>query len=138
MFSKKSSDSLPVDTFIGEKSTFEGNIKLQGTVSIDGKVLGEITAEGDVIIGEKANITGNIYANNIIISGSVKGNITATGQLRLTTTAKLMGDIKIGSLITDDGAVFQGNCGMLDKNSATTNLLTQNTLSKPKEKETDK
>jgi cytoskeletal protein CcmA (bactofilin family) len=114
MLSKKKSNIISVDTFIGEKSFFEGNIDLEGTIRVDGKTVGEIKAEGDIIIGEKATISGNIFANNIIISGVVEGNVTARQQLRLTNTAKLTGDIKAHSLITDDGALFQGNCEMIE------------------------
>ncbi|MBZ4644990.1 MAG: hypothetical protein PWR27_792 [Petroclostridium sp.] len=117
MFSKKSSSSYSVDTLIGANSFFEGNIKLDGTIRIDGKTRGEVKAEGDVIIGEKATVWGNIYANNVIISGIVEGNITAKGQLRLTTSAKLTGDIKTNSLIADEGAIFHGNCAMMENST---------------------
>ncbi|MGE4282531.1 MAG: polymer-forming cytoskeletal protein [Clostridia bacterium] len=132
MFTKKTSGSIPVDTFIGENSTFEGNIKLKETIKVDGKVIGEITAEGDVIIGDSAIISGNIYANNVIVAGSVNGNVTAKNQMRLTVTSKLIGDIKTYSLIIDEGAMFQGNCGMLDRPSEPVISETSNTSPKQK------
>ncbi|NLY42423.1 MAG: polymer-forming cytoskeletal protein [Clostridiaceae bacterium] len=114
MFSSIRARTITVDTLIGEGSYFEGNIQSEETIKIDGKIHGEIRAGGDIIIGEKAHIQGNIFGTNIIISGKVEGNVEARGQLRLTVSAQLIGDIKINSFIADEGAVFQGNCTMLE------------------------
>ena len=114
MFLSKKARASAVDTLIGENSCFEGNIRSDGTIRIDGKTNGDINAEGDIIIGETASIKGNISGMNIIISGKVNGNVEAKGQLRLTVSAQLSGDIKMHSFIADEGAVFQGNCTMLE------------------------
>ena len=50
MFFKKNTRYISVDTLIGEKAHFEGNITLEGNIRIDGKVNGEIKVSGDVII----------------------------------------------------------------------------------------
>lgn len=115
MMSKRRSNEISVDTLIGKNTYFEGNIKSDGTIRIDGKIKGEIESKGDVVVGESGSIIGNIECMNVIISGSVEGNVIAREQLRLTPTAKLVGDIKMNSLITDEGASFTGNCGMVDK-----------------------
>ncbi|MCG8502792.1 MAG: polymer-forming cytoskeletal protein [Firmicutes bacterium] len=114
MLSKKKSQTISVDTLIGKNAFFEGNLKLEGTIRIDGKVNGEIEVKGDVVIGETALVTGNIVSTNVIISGTVEGNVIAKEQLRLTSSSKLVGDIKMNSLIADEGAILNGNCGMLD------------------------
>ncbi len=118
MFSKNKTNVISVDTLIGKNTTFEGNIKLGGIIRIDGKVKGEISSTGDVIIGEDAKVIGNIMCNNIIISGIVEGNITAKEQLRLTSTAKLSGDTSMNCFITDEGAQVNGKCIMVDKKSS--------------------
>jgi cytoskeletal protein CcmA (bactofilin family) len=33
------------------------------------------------------------------------------------TQAKLYGDIEVNSIVTDEGAIFQGNCRMIEVNS---------------------
>ena len=82
-----------IDTVIGKNSTFEGTIKSEGTLRIDGNFTGQIETKGNVVIGESAKIEANITTDNIIVSGEVKGNIFAKGQLQLTSTGKLYGDI---------------------------------------------
>lgn len=115
MFSKKESGSREIfDTLIGVSTFFEGNIESEGTVKIDGRVKGDIKVNGDVFIGESAQITGNIYADNIHLSGTVEGNMRSTGVLKMLPTSKLYGDIHVNSFVADEGAIFQGKCSMAD------------------------
>lgn len=114
MFGKKDSENFDkFDTIIGVSTTFEGNIQSEGTLRVDGKVKGDIKATGNVFIGEKAVVTGNLSANNIHTSGVVEGNIEAKGTLRILSTSKINGDIKVVSLITDEGGIFNGKCTMI-------------------------
>ncbi len=77
MFNKKQESASPqfdnFDTLIGKKSEFEGTIKVQGPVRIDGIITGEIQSESDVVIGEGAEITGNIRCKNIFVGGYCQG-----------------------------------------------------------------
>lgn len=114
MFGKKDSENLDkFDTIIGVNTTFEGNIQSEGTLRVDGKVKGDIKTTGNVFIGEKAVVTGNLSASNIHTSGVVEGNIEAKGTLRILATSKINGDIKVVSLITDEGGTFNGRCTMI-------------------------
>ncbi len=114
MFSKgNSGNAESFDTIIGINSKFEGNIETNGTIRIDGKVLGNLKINGDVYVGKDAAITGNINANNIFISGRVEGNIESKGTLKIQASAKLYGDLTVFSIVTEEGSVFEGNCKML-------------------------
>jgi len=103
-----------VDTLIGTNTIIEGNIKCGGTIRIDGTVNGDIAVKGDVIAGKTATIRGGINAENVEISGTVQGNIKAANVLKLYSSAKLVGDIEIHSFTTDEGALFQGGCNMVE------------------------
>lgn len=102
-----------MDTIIGKESMIEGNIICEGTVRIDGRVKGKLDVKGDVYLGEKSSVEGDIEANNVYISGSVKGNISCNGLLRLFSKAKLMGDAILMSFVADEGAVFNGKINTL-------------------------
>lgn len=43
-----------IDTVIGKNSTFEGTIKSEGTLRIDGNFTGQIETKGNIVIGESA------------------------------------------------------------------------------------
>ena len=116
MFKQKNTP-LAMDTVLGEFTTFSGNIESEGSIKVLGKVEGDVNASGDVYIEHTSSVIGNIYGSNVYISGYIKGNVLAKGILHLMTQAKLYGDIEVNSIVTDEGAIFQGNCRMIEVNS---------------------
>lgn len=117
MFSKKTTP-LTMDTIFGEYSSITGNIDSEGSVKLLGKVEGDIKAGGDIYIEPAASVTGNVYGTNIFLSGTIKGNVLAKGILHLMAQARLFGDIEVNSIVTDEGAIFQGSCRMIDLDKA--------------------
>lgn len=115
MFKQKNTP-LAMDTVLGEFTSFSGNIESEGSIKVLGKVEGDVKASGDVYIEPTSTVTGNIYGSNVYISGYIKGNVLAKGILHLMTQAKLYGDIEVNSIVTDEGAIFQGNCRMIEVN----------------------
>ena len=113
MFKQKNTP-LAMDTVLGEFTSFTGNIDSEGSIKVLGKVEGDVKASGDVYIEPTSSVKGNIYGSNVYISGYIKGNVLAKGILHLMTQAKLYGDIEVNSIVTDEGAIFQGNCRMIE------------------------
>jgi cytoskeletal protein CcmA (bactofilin family) len=126
-----------VDTIIGQGSSFEGNLISQGMVRIDGSLKGDIETQGDVYIGEKASVEGNIKARNLFVGGYIKGIVLVTDRLELNATAQLYGSITVGNLIIEEGAVFKGDCMTVlakeatDKTSSKANNKTNNKAAQP-------
>jgi len=114
MFSKKKETVLPMDTIIGEYTTFTGNIDSEGSVKILGKVEGDIKSSDEVYIEPTASIKGNVYGSNVYVSGTIAGNVFSKGILHLMAQSKLLGDIEVNSIVTDEGAIFHGNCKMIE------------------------
>jgi len=101
-----------IDTYIGVDSVITGDIQSSKSISVDGKVNGNVTCTGELIIGRNATITGNIKAYNVHSSGYVKGDIDADDFIKLTTTCKVEGNICSKSFIADEGSIFNGLCNM--------------------------
>lgn len=111
MFKRKGMDlEGPVDTLIGKQASFEGVLKVAGSLRVDGAVSGEIQGDANIVIGESGRVTAGIQAKNVILAGEVRGNIAASGRTEITGTGRLYGDLRTKSLVIDEGAVFQGNC----------------------------
>lgn len=85
-----------------------GSIVSEGEVQLDGTVDGDIRA-GSLIIGEEAVVTGEVYAETVVIRGKVSGSVRAR-QVQLTATARIEGDIVHAALSVESGAFFDGNC----------------------------
>ena len=101
-----------VDTLLGAGAEFRGNINVEGSIIIDGKVDGNVNASGRITLGMHAAVRGNLNAPTIIIGGKVHGHVVATAQARLLPGAHVDGDIKAPKLVVDLGATFSGKVGM--------------------------
>ncbi|OAS20560.1 bactofilin family protein [Paenibacillus oryzisoli] len=105
------------DTLIGEGTSFEGRIKSEASIRIEGGITGDIDCAGDVIIGEHGVVKSNISARDVVLAGSVQGNITTKGKLTITSTGALHGNISAASFIIEEGGVFQGSSKMETKSA---------------------
>jgi cytoskeletal protein CcmA (bactofilin family) len=108
----KTASSEKVETIVGPGTAVQGNILATGTVRVDGRVIGEIQTEGDIIVGEKGQVNGIVKGRDITIAGSLEGNVDASGRLHIVSTGKVNGDIVVESLMVEDGAKYKGNCKM--------------------------
>ena len=101
-----------VDTLIGEQAKIEGTLHSQGSIRIEGRIKGEINAQGEVLVGEKSHIEASIFARRVIVAGEVKGNIEVVNGLEIVSTGKVYGDITGDRLTIEEGAVYKGNVNM--------------------------
>lgn len=106
-----------VDTIIGKETHLTGRLVATGAIRIDGRVEGEIEADGDVVVGEPGKIVASIRARNVTVAGEVQGNVYAEGRLEIVPSGKIYGDVKIAVLAIEDGAIFKGMCEMITEDS---------------------
>lgn len=79
---------------------------------MDGKVEGDISCNGKIVIGPKGSVTGNIVSENAEILGEVDGSVKVSAKLILKSTAIIKGDIYTQSLEIEPNARFNGACSM--------------------------
>jgi cytoskeletal protein CcmA (bactofilin family) len=101
-----------IDNIIGPKASFQGHLKAEGNVRVDGYLDGSLETKGNVIIGEAAKVTADITASNVQVWGAVKGNISTTGRLEILPSGRVWGEIKVTSLLIDEGGLFRGKSVM--------------------------
>ncbi len=101
-----------IDNIIGPKTSFQGHLKAEGNVRVDGYLEGSLETKGNVIIGEVAKVTADITASNVQVWGAVKGNISAAGRLEILPSGRVWGEIKVSSLLIDEGGLFRGKSVM--------------------------
>lgn len=104
----------PINT-ITEGTEIKGDIKAAGDFRFDGKLEGNFTLNGKLVVGENGHVNGNIVCQNATIMGHVVGNITVKDQLSLNAAANVKGDILINKLAIEPGASFSGTCRMIDE-----------------------
>lgn len=112
---KKSDLNSSSINLIGAGTVIEGRIITKNDIRIDGSVNGNIRSEGKVVLGQKANIDGNMYCADSDLSGRVEGNVICKGFLQLKATARIQGDIFTKHLEIENGAQFNGYCNTGEK-----------------------
>jgi len=95
-------------TLLAKGVVLKGEIHVEGTVRIDGRLDGEIQTKGQVIIGEDGLVQGTISAGTLISSGRIKAKVTAIERVQLMKTATLIGEVITPVLIMEEGAKLQG------------------------------
>ena len=95
-------------TLLAKGVVIKGEIRVEGTVRIDGRLEGEIHTKGTVVIGEDGIVQGTVIAGTLINSGKVKATVTATERIHLLKTGTLIGEIHTSNFAMEDGSKFQG------------------------------
>jgi excisionase family DNA binding protein len=105
-----------------DDKTIEINAEMQGTLSfkdpvnlkINGNFVGTLEARGTLTVGSSASVEAHITGDSIVIGGKVQGDVVAKRMLVLMPTAVLNGNIRTPKLNIVEGAVFQGQCQMVN------------------------
>lgn len=90
-----------------------GDIISNGELHIEGKVEGTIRAKR-LVIGEKAQVVGNVAGTHVTVQGRINGNVLAN-KLHLAKTASVEGNLEHNSLSIEAGATFEGKCHHVNK-----------------------
>lgn len=101
-----------VPSVISAELIVKGTLISAGDVQVEGKIDGDIRAVS-LVIGEKAIIVGDVYAEEAVVRGRVEGSIRAR-RVQLCATCHVEGNVLHESLSVENGAFFEGNCRHTD------------------------
>lgn len=108
----KRTKASEVPSVISAELIVKGTLISAGDVQVEGKIDGDIRAAG-LVIGEKAIIVGDIYAEEAVVRGRIEGSIRAR-KVQLCATCHVEGNVLHESLSVESGAFFEGNCRHTD------------------------
>lgn len=105
---KRAGRSGAVPSIVSADLTVTGSFNTTGDIQVDGIVEGDVRSVG-LVVGEKAEIHGEIWAEDVTIRGKVIGRINARKVL-LASTCHVEGDILHEAFAVETGAFFEGSC----------------------------
>ena len=108
-----------LQSFLGSKSEFHGELRIKGVLRLDGAVTGKIEAD-QVILSATALFKGEIIAKKIIVGGRVEGILRASELLEIGSKGSVQGDIFTNKLAVVNGGQFNGR---IDMNPSQSNVL---------------
>lgn len=102
-----------IDTLIGQKAVFKGDLEFTGGLRVDGHIKGNVIAKEEsnstVVISESGEVEGNITVPHVVVNGTINGNIHSGGRVELQSKAKINGDVHYKAVEMELGASINGN-----------------------------
>ena len=95
---------------ISAGTVIKGEIVSPNDIRIDGLFEGKVISKNRVVIGESANVKGDIICENIDLWGKVEGNLFVKDTLALKDGSNVNGNLHIRRLLVELGATFNGTC----------------------------
>ena len=93
-------------------TTIIGNITTQADFRLDGKLTGNFTSEGKIVIGPTGEVIGDIICKSIDVEGIFSGKLQSEGMLNVKSKAHITGEVIVGKLAVEPGARFEASCEM--------------------------
>jgi len=101
-----------IKAFLGPGSQFEGTLVFDQVVRIDGQFRGEIRSKDILIVGETAQVDGEVHVGTLVLSGRMQGTVVATEKVELLAPANLQGTVSTPILMVEKGVIFNGTLNM--------------------------
>jgi len=101
-----------IKAFLGPGSQFEGKLLFHEIVRLDGTFRGEINSGDTLIVGDGADLEGDVAVGTLILSGRFKGTIKASIKVDLRAPARVEGNIETPKLVIEEGVVLNGTLVM--------------------------
>ena len=95
---------------ISAGTVIKGEIVSPNDIRIDGLFEGKVISKSRVVIGECANVKGDIICENVDLWGKVEGNLYVKDTLALKDGSNINGNLHIRRLLVELGATFNGIC----------------------------
>lgn len=110
---KKRNKAKGESTVIGKGTTINGPVVSDAIIMrVDGVINGEVTTDGDIIVGCDGIIVGDIKAHSLILAGKIEGNVELQYRLEMEANGILKGDVNTLLLSIDETAVLNGTINM--------------------------
>ncbi len=97
-------------TYLADKSEFQGDVHVEGSLRVDGIVHGNVEVIGDMEVGQTGLVEGpEIRAQSLVIHGVVKSHIVVEGRLSISRTGRIEGDVTAKEYDVAPGAIIEGH-----------------------------
>lgn len=96
-------------TIIGASTFIRGNVSGDGDLTIEGRIEGDVSASGEVVIETTGLVGANVSAARIVVRGAVKGDLVAEESLSIAAGARVVGDLRAPRITIAQGGLVRGH-----------------------------
>ncbi|MBT8438342.1 MAG: polymer-forming cytoskeletal protein [Gammaproteobacteria bacterium] len=113
MWGKNKTKSTKIETLIGTAMEIQGDLIFSGGLHVDGKIIGNVIAEGDshsmLILSDQGQIEGEVRVPFVVLNGQVVGDVYASERVELSSHGQVKGNVYYNLLEMAMGAEVNGN-----------------------------
>jgi cytoskeletal protein CcmA (bactofilin family) len=98
--------------FLDAGSHLHGELHFEDTFRIDGRITGKVDSDGDLYVGERGQVEGEVRVGRLCVSGKVQAVVNAQ-RVEVAPGGQLRGEVVTPCLVIDEGALFEGQSRMV-------------------------
>ncbi len=95
-------------TLIDRDITIIGEIISEENIRLRGRVEGNVSTSGSVVIEPNASVRGDITARNLIVEGTIEGTAVVARKFELRPTGWMRGDIRASIVAIAEDSFLKG------------------------------
>ena len=112
-------------SIIASGTVITGDVRTEGTVKIEGEILGNVQAGQQVMLARGSRVRGDVQTREAVIGGLVEGSIRAGERVEIQATAIVQGDITTQRIVIAEGGQVNGGLEMKKPSAAGPELVKQ-------------
>ena len=109
---KRESEGEDWTGFLEQGVRLQGDLVTTGTFRINSSVVGKVVSDGTLILGEAADVEGELEGRIVLIGGKFSGIVRSAERVEIQSSGVVQGDIYCPCVSVAVGAIFQGRCHM--------------------------
>ena len=95
-------------SIVAKDLTIAGDLHAAGVIRIEGRVIGNVHADDQVLLTEGGIVEGDVVSREAVIGGRVHGSIHGEERVELQSSAVVHGDIVTRRLLIQEGSAVNG------------------------------
>jgi len=113
-----------VNSLVGNRSIFRGDIEVEGLVRIDGDFVGTVRKAGRVLIGSQGRADATLHAKVVVIGGAFHGSVYASERIILLGSSLVLGNLYAPRILVEQGAILECGLSILGESKVETQTRT--------------
>lgn len=118
-------------SIVDRGSSFEGTFRSQKDLRVEGELKGTIACDGTLFVAEGAMVSATIDAEHVTVAGDVHGEVRCRGRLQILPSGRVRARVATGSLVIQEGAIYEGELEMAGTERAAPRPLRTRTAPPP-------
>jgi cytoskeletal protein CcmA (bactofilin family) len=107
---------------VGATGNFEGLLAFWGLARVEGRVRGEVSADGTLEVGPDAVVHARIEVDALVVEGLVEGDVVARERVEVRAGGRITASVATPRLVLAEGGSLEGRLVMTAASAGTTTI----------------